>query len=109
MRRHEVRLSSDAEIDLLEIRDYIAENDSPEKADYVLGRVLEMVDSLEALPHRGSHPRELLAMGHDEYRQVFFKPYRIVYFVDEATVHILLIADGRRDLRTLLEQRLLGA
>lgn len=109
MKRYEVRLSSDAEVDLLEIRDYIAENDSPKNADYVLARVLEVVDSLEALPQRGSHPRELLAMGHGEYRQVFFKPYRIVYFVEETTVQILLVADGRRDLRTLLEQRLLGA
>jgi toxin ParE1/3/4 len=108
-KHHEVRLSRDAEQDLLDIRDYIAVHDSPTKAEYVLARVLEVVDSLQTTPARGSYPRELLAMGHNDYRQVFFKPYRIIYLIEAATVHILLVTDGRRDMRTLLAQRLLGA
>ncbi|MBS0570082.1 MAG: type II toxin-antitoxin system RelE/ParE family toxin [Proteobacteria bacterium] len=111
MRRYELRVAGDALQDLQDIYDYIADNDSPAKADHVVDRITEAVESLKATPQRGSRPRELLALGEDEYRQVFFKPYRIVYWIDETTdiVHILLIADGRRDLRTLLMRRLLGA
>ena len=109
MKQYSLSVSRDAQQDLQEIYDYIADNDSSAKTDHVMERIVEAAASLQTLPQRGSRPRELLAMGRDEYRQVFFKPYRIVYFVDKATVHILLIADGRRDLRTLLEQRLLGA
>lgn len=111
MKHYELRVARDAQQDLQGIYDYIADNDSATKADYVIERIAEAVDSLKTMPARGSHPRELLALGDDEYRQVFFKPYRIVYWIDEAAraVQILLVADGRRDLRTLLMQRLLGA
>ena len=44
-----------------------------------------------------------------EYREVFFTPYRIIYRVAGSDVHVLVIADGRRDMRALLERRLLQA
>ena len=53
--------------------------------------------------------KELLALGIREYHEIFFKPYRIIYRVIDKNVHILLIADGRRDMQTLLQRRLLGA
>jgi toxin ParE1/3/4 len=48
-------------------------------------------------------------LGIREYREVFFKPYRIIYRVVEKNVYIFLIADGRRDMQTLLQRRLLDA
>ncbi|MCZ6629180.1 MAG: type II toxin-antitoxin system RelE/ParE family toxin, partial [SAR324 cluster bacterium] len=57
---------------------------------------------------RGAHPRELLSLGIREYREVFFKPYRILYQVAETRVMVMLIADGRRDMQTLLQRRLLA-
>ena len=95
--RYEVLLTAGAERDLEEIYDYIAEFDSPDKAD------------LAAFPGRGSHPRELQDLGIREYRQTFFKPYRVIYRVFEKQVFIYLIADGRRDMQSLLSRRLLGA
>jgi toxin ParE1/3/4 len=44
-----------------------------------------------------------------EYRQTFFKAYRLIYRVIGRRVYAYLIADGRRDMQALLEQRLLGA
>ncbi|GAB7140297.1 hypothetical protein RsTz2092_02450 [Deferribacterales bacterium RsTz2092] len=41
------------------------------------------------------------------YREVFYKPY-IIYTVSEMCVYVVLIADGRRGMRTLLEARLLS-
>jgi len=41
-----------------------------------------------------------------EYRQVFFKPYRVICEVEQGAVVVHLIADGRRHLRSLLLRRL---
>jgi toxin ParE1/3/4 len=46
-------------------------------------------------------------LGVLEYREVFFKPYRIIYEVARASVFIHCVLDGRRDLRDILQQRLL--
>lgn len=107
--RYQVLLIDKAGRDLESIRDYIAESDSPVSADRVLDVMLDIVTTLERFPQRGSHPRELLALGHEEYRQILHKPWRIFYRVVGNRVYIALIADGRRDMRSLLAQRLLGA
>jgi toxin ParE1/3/4 len=49
----------------------------------------------------------LLALGIRDYRETFFKPYRIIYRVEGKRVYVYLIADGRRDMQSLLERRLL--
>jgi toxin ParE1/3/4 len=105
----EVLLTADANGDLEELFDYISEHDSPSKADYVLDRIQKVVETLATFPKRGSYPGELLALGIREYRQTFFKPYRLIYRVIGRRVYIYLIADGRRDMQALLERRLLGA
>jgi len=107
--RFEVLLTEDAERDLEDIYSYIAEYDSQQKADHVLDRLLEVTDSLAASPERGLLPRELGALGIHEYRQLFFKPYRVIYRHIEQRVIIYVIADGRRDMQTLLSRRLLGS
>ncbi len=107
--RYEVLITQGAERDLEEIYDHIAECDSPEKADYVLSRLLEVTESLVTFPERGRHPKELQDVGIGEYRQAYFKPYRLIYRVIGKRVIIYLIADGRRDMQSLLLRRLLGA
>ena len=104
-----VLLTDDAAHDLGDLYDYIARHDAPEKADYVLDQIEKTFASLSASPERGTYPQELLVLGIREYREIFFKPYRIVYRVVGKDVYVLLIVDGRRDMQTLLQQRLLGA
>ena len=104
-----VLLTEDAERDLEDIYTYIAENDCRQNADYVLGRLLEVTDSLATAPERGLFPRELAALGIQEYRQVFFKPYRVIYRQADHQVIIYVIADGRRDMQSLLSRRVLSA
>ena len=106
--RFEVLLTEDANRDLQEIYAYIAEHDAPGKADDLLDRMEEAVENLARFAHRGSYPRELLTLGIREYRQKVFKSYRIIYRVIEKRVYVYLIADGRRDLQTLLARRLFG-
>jgi len=107
--RYEVLLTAGAERDLEGLYAHITEHDSPNNADHVLDKLMEVAESLSSFPERGSYPRELLALGIREYRQVFFKPYRIIYRVIGKQVIIYLIADGRRDMQALLARRLLGA
>ncbi|SRR5579883_851930 len=103
---YEVLLTSDAEIDLQDLYDYIAHSDSIQAA-HVLGRLEDVTNNLAADPSRGSTPKELRSLGIGEYRQVFFKPYRVIYRVIEERVVIYLIADGRRNMQSLLSRRLL--
>jgi toxin ParE1/3/4 len=106
--RYEVLLTEDAEVDLEDLHAYIAEFDSPKSADYVLERLLEVAESLATSPERGSQPKELRSLGIREYHQVFFKPYRVIYRVLDKQVVVYVIADGRRDMQSLLSRRLLG-
>lgn len=107
--RYAVLLTQGAEQDLESIYDYIAEFDSPANADYVLDRLMKAAEGLATFPERGSYPKELLALGVKEYRQTFFKPYRMIYRVIDQRVYVYVIADGRRDMQSLLARRLLGA
>ncbi len=106
--RYEVILTEDADFDLEEIYDYIALHDAPAKADYVLDSMEEVIKHLSMFPERGSYPRELSDMGIREYRQVFFKPYRVIYRVIGLIVYVQLVSDGRREMMLLLARRLLG-
>ena len=104
-----VQLTDDATRDLEDICDYIDRHDVPGRADYVLEQLEKAFSSLSEYPERGNYPTELLDIGIREYREIFFRPYRIVYRVMENNVYVLLIADGRRDMQTLLQRCLLRA
>lgn len=69
---------------------------------------MDVVSGLERWPERGSYPKEHISLGIKEYRQVAFKPYRVIYRILGKQVVIFLIADGRRDRQTVLENRLLA-
>jgi toxin ParE1/3/4 len=103
----QVRLTEDALRDLEELDDYISAHDGQEKADYLLSQVESAILKLADFPERGNHPPELAALGIREYRETFFRPYRIIYRVVGKKVHVYLIADGRRDMQALLARRLL--
>ena len=104
-----VQLTDDVARDLEEVCSHIAERDTPHSADLVLDQVEKAICSLTELPQRGTYPRELLRIGVREFREILFKPYRIIYRVTDNDVYVLVIADGRRDMHTLLQRRLLEA
>ena len=104
-----VFLTADAAGDLEELYNYIALHDAPGKAEQVLARIEKILSSLSESPERGTYPKELLALGIRDYREIFFRPYRVIYQVIGGNVHVLLMVDGRRDMQTLLQRRLLEA
>lgn len=104
-----VQLTDDATRDLEEICDYIDRHGEPGRADDVLEQIEKAFSSLAEYPECGNYPAELLDLGIREYREIFSRPYRIIYRVMKNNVYVLLIADGRRDMQTLLQRRLLWA
>jgi toxin ParE1/3/4 len=103
----EVRLTHAAEDDLEAIRDYLTEHRGADAAEELIDQLLEKIEMLEAFPERGSVPRELEALGISEFRQILAGRFRLIYRVVDQEVFVSVIADGRRDMQALLENRLL--
>jgi len=103
----EVFLTDDALDDLQDIADYLSTTESADMASRIVGKTEEAYVRLAEFPNRGAIPHELSELGMRDFRQVFFKPYRIIYKVVEDSAVVYVIADGRRDMRTLLRRRLL--
>ncbi len=104
---YRVFLIEEAEKDIYGIVGYIAKYDSPEKAEKILDGLEAACAGLKELPGRGVIPKELEAIGIGIYRELHFKPYRIIYEVRVNEVYVHAVLDGRRDMPTLLEQRVL--
>ncbi|MBV9882660.1 MAG: type II toxin-antitoxin system RelE/ParE family toxin [Sphingomonadaceae bacterium] len=103
-----IRLTRGAERDLEAIYDYLAASRSADDAAALLDAILAKADTLEQWPKRGAVPAELSALGIEEYRQILHRHFRIIYRIVEDNVFVAVIADGRRDMRALLERRLLA-
>jgi toxin ParE1/3/4 len=102
-----VSITDDAARDLDELYAHHHLHGDPGKADLLLDRIQDVFRTLAEEPTAGSYPKELLAHGVKEYRAVSVYPCRIVYRIDPGAVHILLIADARRDMQDSLVRRLL--
>jgi toxin ParE1/3/4 len=105
--RFAVLFSAAAEHDLADIHRYIVENDSVQNADRVLAGLEAACSRLASFPNSGNVPKELSLLGITDYREVHFKPYRVIYRVMTKAVVVYCVLDGRRDMQSLLQWRLL--
>lgn len=103
----EVLLSEDAERDIEDIYLYVARHDAVEKADHLLAALEETCSALSELPERGNVPKELEPLGMTEFREVHYKPYRVIYRIIGRQVIVYCVVDGRRDMQSLLQRRLI--
>ncbi|MDA3809520.1 MAG: type II toxin-antitoxin system RelE/ParE family toxin [Spirochaetaceae bacterium] len=104
---YQVFITSDAELDILDLYDYISTSDSKESADYVYKNIKQNCVDLTDFPLKGHYPPELERIGITEYREIHFKSYRIIYQITVDKVFVHCVFDGRRDLQEILERRLL--
>jgi len=107
LKKYQVILTAEAERDIFDIYDYIAKKDTLQNAEYVLDNLESLVLSLKEAPERGHYPPELSIQGIKELKEVIFKPYRAIYEIIGSKVIVHLCVDGRRDMKTLLERRLI--
>lgn len=103
--KYSVHVIRDAENDLWDIYRYVADNDSVEKADRLIDTLHQTMKTLEASPLRGHCPPELERIGVLEFREIFFKPYRIIYQITSPDVFIYCVLDGRRQLTDSFQER----
>lgn len=107
----QVRLTAGAEQDLSGIYRRRLSQRGPEGQDGAEALLIRLVQGIEGLAHfpeKGPVPVELEAMGIRDYRQLSLMPYRIIYWCEPDLITIMLVADARRDFRTLLQERVLS-
>jgi toxin ParE1/3/4 len=103
---YRLRITNQAEADLVELFEFIAARDSVEAAWHVLDELEKRILGLDEQPERGNYLPELLEHGIKDFREVHFKPYRVIYEVIDKQVIVLACLDGRRNMQGLLERRL---
>ena len=101
-----ITFTQGAEHDLNELYDYISVHDSLDAAIHVLSKIEEQCQKLAQLPNRGHYVKELERISLLNYREVHFKPYRIIYQVIEHEVVVHAVLDSRRELESYLYKRL---
>ncbi len=105
--RYKVNFVSDAEEDLFLIYKYIYLNDSEEQAEKIYSKLHEKCLLLQKFPERGNIPPELDLLNIEDFLEIHYKPYRIIYRIIKSEVFIQCVVDGRRDIQKLLQERLL--
>ncbi len=104
--KYKVNITSSAKDDLFEIFKYIYFNDSEEIADKFYYGLKEKCFSLQEFPERGHTPKELSLFGINDFQEIVYNSYRIIYQIIGKDIFIHCIIDGRRDLQKLLLERL---
>ena len=106
----EVRIISIAEKDLDDIYEYVAINDSINNsinnAEKLIDKLIQKYLDLDKLPNRG-HKFSEFEFEKKGFLEIHYKSYRIIYKIFSKTVMIYGVLDGRRDLKDLLNKRLL--
>jgi len=105
--KYKVFLTPEAENDIFQIYFFILENDSEQNADYVFDKLKKTCLNPNTLPDRSQIPPELARIHISNYKEIHFKPYRIIYQLIEKKIYIHCLFDGRRELQEILENRLL--
>lgn len=93
--------------ELLEIIDYIA-IESQISAKKVYQNIKRKADSLSAMPYNGRIIPEFKQFEINLYREVIESPWRIMYRIQDKTVAIITILDGRRDVEDILFKKIIS-
>ena len=105
--KYEVVIDLLAKADLIEIYHYVSANDGIPNADKLLDALEETCYKLGKFPERGHIPPELRQTGIKNYLEIHYKPYRIIYEIEEGLIYIHCVIDGRRNIQEILSYRLL--
>ncbi len=98
--------TSTARSDLEEIIAYIAD-DSVDIALSVLEKLESKIKTLTSQPNRGRVVPELNYLDVCQYRELIESPWRIIYRTEKNNILVLAVLDSRRDLSSILLQRLI--
>jgi toxin ParE1/3/4 len=99
-------LTTDAELDLVDIFKDARAAFGQEQAITILDRLQEAVGSLAKVPDLGEEPLELRGLNPDKLRELRETPYRIIYMIRGEEVFVFCVVDARRNVVQILENRL---
>ena len=105
--KYKVHVMASAEDDLFHLHKYVTDNDSRDTADKLIAKLEKLCASLGEVPERGHITPELKALNVDDYLEIHYHVYRIIYQVKDGEVFIYAILDGRRDVQSVLHERLI--
>ncbi len=105
--KYKVLIDPQAKQDLKEIFIYVSINDNYSSAEKLLNAIEKTCYKLEKFPERGHIPMELRQTGIKKYLEIHYKPYRIIYEIENDLVYIHAVLDGRRNIQELLNERFL--
>ena len=94
-----------AEADLLGIVEFIG-RENPDAAEAVFDKLRRRADALGSQTARGRRVPELSELGTANYRELIESPWRLIYRIDADAVWVYAVLDARRDLQTVLLERL---
>ncbi|MBY5549792.1 type II toxin-antitoxin system RelE/ParE family toxin [Rhizobium leguminosarum] len=106
---YRVLFAEDTERDIEDLYRFIAGRDGAETAERILTEIERACAELEEFPARGNIPKELAGIGISEYRELHHKPWRMIYRILGTDVVVYCVVDGRRDMQSFLERRLIRA
>lgn len=105
--KYKVLIDPFAKQDIKEIFLYIVSGDGIKVADKILYALEEAISKLEKYPERGHIPQELRQTGIKRYLEIHYKPYRIIYEINDNLIYVHSVLDGRRNIQEILGERLL--
>ena len=92
--------------DLVSILSHIAA-EHPDAAAAAMRRLEARAESLRTLTQRGRTVPELRDIGVHRYRELIEQPWRLIYAIESERVAVVAVLDARRELASLLLERLI--
>ena len=98
----EIDFSPKSEEDLWFIIDYYNELSPSSAKKYYYG-IIDRVEKLIKHPRMGRPVPEFIDIFYDKYRELIYETFRIIYRIENKTIIIIRIVDGR----TFLDQNII--
>ncbi|KAA1004370.1 type II toxin-antitoxin system RelE/ParE family toxin [Paraburkholderia panacisoli] len=97
----------EAQEDTKDLRRYILKTFGAETWKQTSAELAVTFGNIRQIPQSGYVPAELSDFGGLNFREALSGQNRVIYEVRDDTIYIHVVTDTRRDLRTLLQKRLL--
>jgi plasmid stabilization system protein ParE len=104
--KYVVKWAAPARDDLEGIVAYIAQTNIA-YAVKVLDKIELAVENLTASPKRGRIVPELERYGYVLYREIIVDYWRIMYKIENDTVYIMVVIDGRRNVEDIILKKIM--
>jgi toxin ParE1/3/4 len=96
-----------AQEDAKDLRRYILRSFGAETWKQSSAQLAVTFENIRQFPQSGSVPAELAEFGGLNFREALSGQNRVIYEVRANAIYIHIVTDSRRDLRTVLQKRLL--